>query len=82
MYQSFYRPKLKRFRTGGVGGGSGTYSPTFGTLECNQSPALPFGITARILEFSSPQIAILSPVITVVKRKPSLPVSPMPLSSR
>ncbi|XP_023328144.1 cell division cycle protein 27 homolog isoform X5 [Eurytemora carolleeae] len=76
------RPKLKRFRTGGVGVGSGTYSPTFGTLECNQSPALPFGITARILEFSSPQIAILSPVITVVKRKPSLPVSPMPLSSR
>ena len=78
-----FRPKPNRYRAAGRCGvlaGAGS-SPSFGTLE--SSPAGAGGITARILEFSSPQIALLSPAsFSPMLRKPSLPCSPMPPPSR
>jgi len=69
------RPKLKRQRI--IGGGS---SPSFGTIA--PSPGIAGGISARILEFSSPQIAVLSPADSPLKRKTSLTISPMPPPTR
>jgi len=77
------RPKLKVDRQSVVGSAHGGYSPSFGALF--GSPAAGGGgFTARILEFSSPQIAILSPAESPLKRKPSLTLgnSPMPPPSR
>jgi len=67
------RPKTKKSRIDG--------SPTFGSLLL--TPTGTGGtLGLRLLEFSSPQIAILSPVDSPLKRKPSLSVSPMLPPSR
>ena len=80
----FFRTKLlkkNRYQMGCSGGGAG-YSPSFGTFGPSPSPSGVIGLKARILEFSSPQIAILTPNLSPTKRKPSLALSPVPPPSR
>ena len=80
-----FRPKLKLDRQLAAGPMPGGQGPTFGALFASPAAAAGVGgggFTARILEFSSPQITILSPTESPLKRKPSLITSPMPPPSR
>merc|ERR1719383_727064 len=71
------RPKLRRPRIHGA-----SYSPSFGSLAPSPGSGGGGGMSIRILEFSSPQIAILSPADSPLKRKTSLTISPMPPPTR
>jgi hypothetical protein len=80
---SLFRPKVKRIRNlGGATNTMGDMSPAFGVL-LGQTPSPTSGVAAKILEFSSPQLMLLSPAGSspppVRALKSSLTSTPVPL---
>ena len=56
----FFRPKTKRIIGKQANNSIGSFSQSFGVIGQTPSPG-PTGIAAKLLEFSSPQVVLLSP---------------------
>ena len=75
------RPKTKRMIGKQSNNSIGSFSPSFGMIGLSPSPS-PAGVAAKLLEFSSPQVVLLSPSASqAMTQTPSPAPAPPPIKS-